>query len=70
MLDRNADVWLKDSDGKNVLHRAAESQHLAICQDIIKVCPTLKKEMDKKGNVPFDYIRNRELAAALSLKNS
>lgn len=70
LLNRNADVMPKDSDGKTVLHRAAEAQSLAICQDIVKICPSLRNEVDNKGKVAFDYIKNSELAAALSLKIS
>lgn len=69
LLDKNADVTLKDNDGKNVLHRAAETQHLAICLEVVKICPKLRTDLDNKGKTPFDYIRNPELAAAMTLKH-
>lgn len=63
LLTCGADVSLKDSDNKTVLHRAVESKNKNICLAILKLAPSLKDECDKKGNRPVDYATSPELVS-------
>lgn len=60
LLNNKADCNIKDADGKTVLHRAAESQNGQIIEEIMKVCPDLKDEVDSKGKTALSYIQNDE----------
>lgn len=63
LLQRGADLNIKDSDHKNVLHRAAEAQNKEICLEILKLASSLKDERDSKGKLPVDYVTSPELIA-------
>lgn len=52
---------LKDADGKTALHRAVESGNVDIVKEILCACPDLKNEVDSKGNIALNYIRNNDL---------
>lgn len=61
LLKYGADPTFKDSDNKNVLHRAVETQNKTICMEILKLAPSLKNERDNKGMLPVDYTTLPEL---------
>lgn len=66
LLKLKANTRIKDSDGKTVLHRAAENQNFEICKAIISRDFSLKIEIDKKGFKPIDYAESEDLKEMLS----
>lgn len=61
LLKCGADVTIKDSDKKTVLHRAVESKNKEICREILNIAPALKNERDNKGKLPADYVLSPEI---------
>lgn len=69
LLERGANLALKDNDNKTVLHRAAESQNKEICVEILKLAPHLRDEQDNKGKVPADYVSSPELVSVFKVSS-
>lgn len=49
LISKKADPFIRDSDGKTALHRAAESKHFTICEMLLKTAPSLNEVADNKG---------------------
>lgn len=62
LLEKRADVNVKDADEKNCLHRAAESQNEAICRMLVEGQEALKLDRDVHGKRPSDYAKSAHLA--------
>nr|CAI5858506.1 unnamed protein product [Callosobruchus analis] len=50
LLSKDADPFVKDSDGKTALHKAAENGHLHVCRILLSVAEKLKDIEDNRGN--------------------
>lgn len=61
LIDNNADLSLRDVDGRTVLHRAAECNNNSIIRQVLALCPHLKQARDSKGNLALDYIKELHL---------
>lgn len=66
LLENNANCTLTDSDGKSVLHRAAECQNKEICKAVMSIVPHLKSVVDNRGKRPVDYAVSEGLIKLLS----
>lgn len=66
LLDKNASCILTDSDGKTILHRAAENQNKEMCEVITSLVPHLKSAVDNRGKRPVDYAASEDLTSLLS----
>ena len=55
LLKSGAIIGLKDDDGKTVLHRAVEGNHVNIVNEILKIDPSLKQVPDNKGKLPNEF---------------
>lgn len=57
LLERGADLNMKDGDGKNCLHRAITNGNVEICKLIAISVPKLQEEYDNHGKIPMDYAK-------------
>ncbi|XP_031344795.1 ankyrin repeat domain-containing protein 39-like [Photinus pyralis] len=61
LIECKANIAIRDSDGKTVLHRAAQANHLEISKILTSAYPELKLIKDNKGKLPEDYIINEAI---------
>ncbi|MCZ6914120.1 MAG: ankyrin repeat domain-containing protein, partial [Rickettsia endosymbiont of Ixodes persulcatus] len=54
LLERNADIFQKDSNGETVAHLAAYRGHLSILKKLLQKKPALINSRNKKGNSILD----------------
>ncbi|XP_076846344.1 ankyrin repeat domain-containing protein 39 [Brachyhypopomus gauderio] len=54
LVNRGADPSLTDDDGSTPLHKAAERGHLEVCEVIVRSCPALRTQKDKRSRLPVD----------------
>ena len=65
-MAHNADVTLRDADGKTALHRAVESRNPSICEYLLSVCMELKLVTDNKGKTPSECATAEDVALVLN----
>lgn len=61
LIENRADVSRKDTDGKTVLHRAAESQNDKVIRLLLDTCPDLKNVKDCKEKTALEYVQRESL---------
>ncbi|XP_071390316.1 ankyrin repeat domain-containing protein 39 [Centroberyx affinis] len=53
LLHYRADPLLCDDDGASPLHKAAERGHEQVCELLVERCPSLRSQVNKKQQLPY-----------------
>lgn len=65
---KQSDMFQKDNDGQNMLHKACKSGHFNTTKLIIEMGGSaLKNDADNHGKFPFDLISDNEAKIKFSM---